>query len=346
MRMPAMTSMPSLGTMPGMGAPNEAEATARAVLDLYTMPRLGGDPIAVVLFGRRGVGKTTDIVYLGAMQKIRHILAGRRCEVWANFDVDRRIANEVDGYLLEKVMFYDPKYTPRLMDPTLYIIILIDEIQKALPSFRGGSTYNQTFRRLLEDLRKAETEIICATQIVQELDKGLARQLDLYIKPLMFRRWIKGKLITASWLRIWDHWEQFGQAMSAQSRRAWPPDWQPFDWDKILLNVDAVFQFFSSRQIIPPIWSQNRDAMLQAQGMIQAEPEKGDAVMPTETKWPETLDELVAVGSFYVDEYHQCVQRISAKPALGIKGAATWLEAQGFTIAVSTSGHTFAEWKE
>ena len=339
MNIPALQTAPRLGRL----APKVADSPVKELNFAYNMPRIGGDPIAVVLFGRRGVGKTTDIVYLAAMQKMRHILAGRRCQVWANFAVDRRIADEVDGYLLEKVMFYDPKYTPRLMDPGLYIIILIDEIQKALPSFRGGSTYNQTFRRLLEDLRKAETEIVCATQIVQELDKGLARQLDLFIKPLMFRRRIEDKVVTASWLRIWDQWEQFGNYHALQNRRAWPPDWQPHDWEKTLLNVDKVFQFFSSRQIIPPIWAQNRDAMLKAQGMLEPEPEKGAAVMPDEPTMPESIDELRALGAFYIDEYLQAIRRIAEKRTLGLKGAGTWLESQGFTVAVSESGHTFAE---
>jgi hypothetical protein len=181
----------------------------------------------------------------------------RPIQIWTNYHVD--FADVQDGYLCERLLDWDPVLSPILLDRSIYVLILIDEIQKAFPSARGASTLNQLFRRFLDDLRKANTELVCTTQFPQLLDHGLLYQLDILAKCYLGR---KGKAANVL-CECWDYW---GQWTGKDYRKYWPPQPNQIDWHKRFFNVHQAWPHFQTGEIIPPIWARNRDFYLDAQG--------------------------------------------------------------------------------
>lgn len=277
-------------------------------------------PVAILLFGNRGKGKTLAMSYLGAMQRILWDLHGPKTSSWrvlsnyqlkfANWDVD----------MIDKIA--GPAGNPFLARKAL---LCIDEIQTAFPSRRSLASINLFFTRFIEQIRKLPCEIMFTVQKPQVVDKDLLYQCDLFIETDIDL--YNDEVV----LYIYDHW---GDWTGRRWRKPWPPDRKFADWVRVLPNVSAMFNMYRSNEYIPPTWHKMREQLLMAQGIIRDGQNGDDSEMTEETVEQSLGAELKRYGyGWNVNALLSIAQQYY--PEIKPTGFREWLTGNGYSIRKS-----------
>ena len=200
-------------------------------------------PIVVMLYGRRGAGKTATMTALGAWFQQHYKNTGTPVHIAANYKVD--FARYCSPYLIDELGDF-PEWGQRL-------IVLIDEISTYTASERATSRATLDIGIFLTQVRKRDVEIIFCTQFPQEISRRVLRQVDIFIEVEQYN-WNKD-----SKLYCHDYW---GQWTGGWSRKPWPPTKEEADWELDVYNVDKIWNLYNTKEVIAPVWSEQRDGII------------------------------------------------------------------------------------
>tara|TARA_R110002020_G_scaffold211948_4_gene418215 strand:- start:3741 stop:4808 length:1068 start_codon:yes stop_codon:yes gene_type:complete len=217
-------------------------------LDLAAgLPRLqeSFNPLAIMLMGPRGKGKTLAMTTLGRMLTYSYRDNGYKgYKTYANYPCD--VVDVADGLLLQK-----------LNDPRNHSIknglLLIDEIGTAAASTKWNTNENFSLNQFLVQLRKSKLEIVFTTQYPRGLDRGTLEQIDLFVEC----RKIKDYGIAFA---VHDWKDAF--IAQPKRRRPWPPFWHEADWFYSWFGTHHTFNHYSTDAHVIPLYM--RDAFASA----------------------------------------------------------------------------------
>ena len=214
-------------------------------LDLRTgkqfMPRV------ILLFARRGQGKTLWMTNMLYIMKERHRRAGTDFKVFTNYWTS--FSDKVDPYLLDEMAKF-PSWAH-------HALIGLDEIADLLPSARAMSNHSLLSAGFLRQIRKRSCEIIAATQFPQEITRALLRQVDFFVETE----------IIADGRAIRSHWHDWHGQITGNltKKRWWPPDRDSKDWSFTLTGTDGMFGHYDTGEVVPSVYSAARDDIIAQQ---------------------------------------------------------------------------------
>lgn len=212
-------------------------------------------PAVVIFIGWRGGGKTLTQTLQCLAQRAMMRERGYEWQLWSNYNItgSERLgippADVVSPLLVDQVIEF-----PQDMRQ---LTIAIDEIQSAFPGRRSLSNFNTLFSQFLTQIRKREVECSATTQFPQVLDYQVLLQTDLFCRceTVAGGRGVR--------LFYYDWWGQFTGRMD---RRRWPPDKFDFDWEWMMPGTDMGFELYNSSEVVVPVFSKKRMAILEAEG--------------------------------------------------------------------------------
>ena len=214
-------------------------------------------PTAMLLWGRRGQGKTSLVSWLALAMQRRYNARGLNFQVASNYKL--AFSKLSTPYLCDAASRFEP-WVRRLL-------ICIDEVAEAFPSIRASSGYSRDFASFMRQIRKRECEVIAATQFPQDVDRRLLRQIDLFGEVHYSTSCdleIDGVRCQAHCDVRWhDYW---GQWTGDTSWKPWPPDPENFDWAKTYHGIEAIWGTYDTFEAVPQAWAVNRDAILADSG--------------------------------------------------------------------------------
>lgn len=201
-------------------------------------------PRIIVMFGRRGMGKTLGQTALLHLMSRRHNAAKSGHKIATNYFVD--FADYYDQLILDELQSFPP-WAERLT-------LGLDEIVDLLPSSRTMSSYNLLSISLMRQIRKRGIEVIASTQFPQELSRGMLRQVDFFIECELKNEGAGVKFYWHDW------WGQY--TGNARSRRYWPPPKSEADHVNILWGTDKMFGRYMTEEVIANVYSQHRGRII------------------------------------------------------------------------------------
>jgi hypothetical protein len=201
------------------------------------------EPLVVMLYGRRGAGKTATMTALGAWFQQQYQKSGTPVHIAANYKVD--FARYCSPYLIDELGDF-PEWGERL-------VVLIDEISAYTASERSTSRATLDIGVFLTQVRKRDVEIIFCTQFPQEISRRVLRQVDIFIEV---EQTADNK---DSLLYCHDYW---GQWTGGWSRKPWPPTKEEADWKIRVYGVNAIWNRYDTKEVIAPVWSDQREQII------------------------------------------------------------------------------------
>ena len=202
-------------------------------------------PLGIMIFGRRGKGKTLMAVNMTYTQAKRWASVGRPKRVLANFWTS---FGRYDQYLCEKL----------ILNPMIgeHAIVMLDEVAEILPAMRGNSRLALGFQSMVKNLRKVGTDVVMSTQRVHEVLGSLRFQTDLFVavEPLLERPpvWIHQ-------VGTFDWWGQYGGR--DRSREHFPQPMEAADWRYRLYGSNAGHGHYRTDEVVFGSFSQARDEL-------------------------------------------------------------------------------------
>lgn len=316
------------GTSPGLaqGAP--------AVFKAADIPRRHKNFLSdlILLSGPRGSGKSAYQNILLQVQKEAMEHDGFPWQLWTNYQ--REQATVQNPYLLEILQSY-PKEARNLS-------MGVDEIQNATPSRRSLARINLDLSAFLTQIRKRSIDGVFTTQFPSVLDQWIVMQFSLFIRCKAYEG---GRIIKCF---VFDYW---GQYTGNDARKIWPPRIGEHDWEYWIGGVNAIWPYYKTNEIQPPIWTARRDEILGEQGWKFGEQpwqgqdgdgdDKESLEELKETPIPKELEDRAAAalknmvyqaeGAFpiarYLDSARRSIPTIKTSADFGF-----WLISQGFDV--------------
>lgn len=172
----------------------------------------------------------------------------RPIRIATNYKCD--FADIQDPYLVDKLMAYPPWAHD--------LDIGIDELGVYVPAARAMSSTALNVGTWLQQIRKRHINIYMATQFAQDITRNVLRQVDLFLEPESFD---DGHNV---FLYPYDLWGYYTGRMEYQR---WPPRREDaFTLPILQRDTWRVFGLYNTEEIFAPIWSNQRDTMVDEQG--------------------------------------------------------------------------------
>lgn len=183
--------------------------------NLLEMPRIQEifNPLAVMLMGPRGRGKTLALDALGAMMKERYLAEGYACKVFANFPTTD--ADVADPRVMQWVTSWD---NVTIRDGLLEA----DEIQGEAASAKWNSNTNFDVVQTLQQVRKKMLECAFTTQYPRGIEKGLLEQVDFFVEVRKLGDGYALGFAVHDWKDL--------LTQTPRRHRPFPPFWWEADW--------------------------------------------------------------------------------------------------------------------
>jgi hypothetical protein len=288
------------------------------------------DPLCVMMYGRRGAGKTATMTALGLWFQQQYEKTGTRAYIAANYHVD--FARYCSPYLLDELSEF-PEWGKDA-------VVLVDEISAYAASERSTSRSTVDLGILLTQVRKRNIEMIFCTQFPQEISRRVLRQVDLFIEVEQTADHKQ------SFLYVHDYWGQFTNDIS---RKPWPPMRYESDWTLQMPNIDLIWNRYDTKEVVAPAWSDAREDIISENwsDVLTANEPDPEEDEPSEL----TLEEYLASQMSYDrhnNAYYFDVGRHfneAKKRDHNFKNRqdfATWLMTQGWEIQTMEKGRLFA----
>ena len=195
-------------------------------------------PMAIMLMGPRGQGKTLAMTTLGRLLTYAYRDAGfHHCRTFSNYP--STAVDVADGFLVDRLT--DPR------DRSIHDgILLIDEVQSLGASTKWNSNINFGLNQFLVQIRKDRLEIVFTTQYPRGLDRGVLEQIDLFVEC----RKIGDGYGVAFAIHDWK-----AQFTPPKRKRPWPPFWHEADWYHAWFGVKNTYGHYPEQaHIIPRYW--------------------------------------------------------------------------------------------
>lgn len=212
--------------------------------DLYINPKFM--PRVMVIFGRRGQGKTLWMTNMLYLMKLRYKKVGVNFRVFTNYQTS--FSDYQSPTLLDELSEFPPWANNA--------IIGLDEIADLLPSSRAMSNHSVLSQSFFRQIRKRGCEVMCATQFPQEITRGLLRQVDWFVETSIID---KGQAIKTYWHDWWGQWT--GQF----KLRYWPPERAAHDYSFTLMGTDKMFGHYQTEEVIANTYSDSRQSIIDQQ---------------------------------------------------------------------------------
>ena len=267
-------------------------------------------PHVIVLFGRRGQGKTLWQTSILAILRNRHLRARTGYQIFTNYWVS--FADVWHPMLMDNLKDF-PAWAN-------HAVIALDEIADLMPSARAMGTMNLLFGSFLRQIRKRNCDVIAATQFPQEISRTMLRQVDFFVECEIVR---DGKGVKTYW---WDWWGQYTGNLGHQR---FPPEKGTHDHAWTLWGTDQSFGHYRTEEVIGNLYSEKRgDIIAQQYDWIE------DVEEEQETQ-DQTFEEMVAqspIGhKLFLSEV--LPQARAELPAMrGIPRLSSWLSDHGWHI--------------
>lgn len=213
---------------PEIGRRNHVSATGSRLLDMPTVQETF-NPMAVMLMGPRGRGKTLALDALGAMMRERYKAAGADCKVYANFPTSD--ADLADPRMMQWV-------TDWSNNDVRDGLLEVDEIQGEAASAKWNSNVNFDVVQALTQIRKKGLECAFTTQYPRGIEKGLLEQVDFFVEVR--------KLGDGFGLAFAIHdWKDLLTEIPRR-HRPFPPFWWEADWYFTWFGTKQFFGHYAS----------------------------------------------------------------------------------------------------
>lgn len=281
------------------------------------------EPLVVMLYGRRGAGKTATMTALGAWFQQHYLKSGTLVHIAANYKVD--FARYCSPYLIDELGDF-PEWGQRL-------VVLIDEISAYTASERSTSRATLDIGVFLTQVRKRDVEIIFCTQFPQEISRRVLRQVDIFIEVE------QSSDNKDSHLFCHDYW---GQWTGGWSRKPWPPTKEEADWEMDVYGVDAIWNRYDTKEVIAPVWSDQREQIIgQHWSETLSEIEDEEMVIPHDVGPPtHELEHHLRyeeaprndASAPFVFLNRELTQAKRYFPGMTVKTFSEWLTSYGWTI--------------
>ena len=287
-------------------------------------------PTCILLLGRRGEGKTLTMTAIGYFMHRAYFRAGRRRRVMANYQVN--FADYLDPRLIDWLNNYPPAGHDALC--------LVDEISAYAPGRRSLARVNVDLAEFLRQIRKRRIEFIFTTQFPQVLDQQILMQIDLFVQVHLRHGGCGAPLHRYCVdLTVYDWW---GQWTGNMMLRRWPPTPMESDWELTLHNCHNVFDQFNSNEVVAPIWSKSRDAIVHevwgdrepgaraAISEMESQASDSEGVADSETQLLRILQDKVKVGFLLRPLLNQANHQVPT--IVTVENFRDWLVLKGFTV--------------
>jgi hypothetical protein len=215
-------------------SPSIARRDARASTmgnSLLNMPRMQDvfNPLAFMLMGPRGRGKTLALDALGAVMRERYTLEDYTCKVYANFPTS-------DADLA------DPRVMDWVTDWGNYTVsdgvLLADEIQGEAASAKWNSNINFSVVQALTQVRKKRLECAFTTQYPRGIEKGLLEQVDFFIEVRKMGDGFGLAFAVHDWKDL--------MSETPRRHRPFPPFWWEADWYYAWFGTKQFFGHYAT----------------------------------------------------------------------------------------------------
>ena len=216
-------------------------------------------PNIVLMYGIRGKGKSLGTTALGLFMLKAYRHKKLNVQVLANYNVT--FAAYRTPFLVDELNGF-PNWARNKL-------VLLDEIVEYMPSARSMARSSLDFASFIRQIRKRDIDIVMNTQFPTEVDRRMLRQVDLFIEVELHRR--RGGKADLK-MYIYDYWGNWTGDWSL-SKKPWPPSHEDATAVKWFQNVHTVFRLYNNREVQAPIWSENREQILQEEGWVIQEPE-------------------------------------------------------------------------
>jgi|TARA_A100001037_G_scaffold302408_1_gene333958 hypothetical protein len=253
------------------------------------------NPLAIMLMGPRGKGKTLAMTTLGRMLTYAYRDKGfEGYKTYANYPCD--VVDVADGLLLQK-----------LNDPRNHTIknglLLIDEIGTAAASTKWNTNENFSLNQFLVQLRKSKLEIVFTTQYPRGLDRGTLEQIDLFVEC----RKIKDYGIAFA---VHDWKDAF--IPQPKRKRPWPPFWHEADWFYSWFGTQHTFNHYSTDAHVIPLYMRDSFAAATSEewrrlGYKLEGVDEDEDLLPDSHYWDQTNNNRVDdISDLEVDWIEMC----------------------------------------
>ena len=302
--------------------PHNESASAGLLIPGEVRGQRNFEPLVVMLYGRRGAGKTATMTALGAWFQQQYQKSGTPVHIAANYKVD--FARYCSPYLIDELGDF-PEWGQRL-------VVLIDEISAYTASERSTSRATLDIGVFLTQVRKRDVEIIFCKQFPQDISRRVLRQVDIFIEVE------QSGDNKNSHLYCHDYW---GQWTGGWSRKPWPPTKEEADWELDVHNVDRIWNRYDTKEVIAPVWSDQREQIIgqnwsEVLSQVEGEEEPMQELGPP-THELELLLRSMEAPRYDADNPYVLIDRelTQAKrffPEMTIKTFSEWLASYGWTI--------------
>ena len=211
-------------------------------------------PLCIMLWGRRGEGKTLGMTAIANAMRETYLSHGVRyhktLRPWG-----RRIGS---NYHIDFADFNNPMLVDMIVDFPPWarrMLFCVDEILAFFPNRRSLARPNLNFSTFLQQIRKLETELIFTTQFPQNMDGQILQQIDLFGTP---KRINKGRDLK---ILLWDWWGQFTGNFASKK---WPPNpaENPPDYQLTIYDIERFYGAYPTEEVVAPMWSASREDMV------------------------------------------------------------------------------------
>jgi hypothetical protein len=298
--------------------PHNESASAGLLIPGEVRGQRNFEPLVVMLYGRRGAGKTATMTALGAWFQQQYKKSGTPVHIAANYKVD--FARYCSPYLIDELGDF-PEWGQRL-------VVLIDEISAYTASERSTSRATLDIGVFLTQVRKRDVEIIFCTQFPQEISRRVLRQVDIFIEVE------QSGDNKNSHLYCHDYW---GQWTGGWSRKPWPPTKEEADWELDVHNVDRIWNRYDTKEVIAPVWSDQREQIIgqnwsEVLSRLEGEEEEIDPIPPTEPLEDYLHNKAIKNPAKSINLNRNLNFAKEYFPEIDVNGLATFLEKFGWIV--------------
>lgn len=247
-------------------------------------------PLCIMLWGRRGEGKTLGMTAIAAAMRASYIEQGvryhREKRPWG-----RRIGS---NYHIDFADFNNPMLVDMITDFPDWAgnsLFCIDEMGAYFPNRRSLARPHLNFSTFLQQIRKLGTELIFTTQFPQNMDGQILQQIDLFATP---RRVNNGRDLK---IMLWDWWGQFTGDFS---NKRWPPNptENPPDYTLTIYDIFKLYGHYPTEEVVAPLWSNQRSNIIERNWGSELEEINKKDQKAAEKAAEERVDRLKARGGF------------------------------------------------
>lgn len=199
-------------------------------------------PRVMVLFGRRGRGKSLTAVFLARLLRDLTLRrTGRKRPVLSNLR-SITFADRGGPEVVEAMMRY-PKWS-------FGAIAVVDEITEISISKRSMATRSLELESWLTMIRKTGTDLIATSQFPTRLTAAVRDQVDFFVYPTLWRAWdVKAQRLRVSVRTAWYDWHG---ALTGRPHHAadWPPWPEEADAIRCYDGLERAFDWYDSNEFV------------------------------------------------------------------------------------------------